>query len=90
MASLAAVRKLAIERRELRWERERAARLEDCTHNALVVEIAKWKGVDPRRIKMSNICCGKAPADLHCVFVESANPLTNPCVFCGGMEEDIY
>lgn len=88
--SLERVRGLAIRRRVLRWEKEKAARVEKEAHDGLVQAIADWKKVSVGNITLSNIACFKAPADLHCTFVSSANAWTNPCVFCGGMERDIF
>lgn len=83
------VNKLAIKRRERRWKKEMAAFAELETHEELVRAIADWKGVTSDLIKLSNIACRKAPADLGCVFVSSFNPMRNPCLFCRGMEEDV-
>lgn len=85
----AGITTLAILRRELRWEKERAKCEEDLVKGRLIGAIAKWKNVAPAQIKLSNVFCSKAPADLSCVYVSSANPYTNPCIFCGGPEHDI-
>jgi hypothetical protein len=77
-------------RRELRWAKERAAREEDGAGKKLASEIAAWRNTKPENLTFSNVMCRKAPADLGCVYVKSWNPMRNPCIFCGGMEEDIF
>lgn len=86
----AVIRDLAIKRRSLRWKAEKASEREAQAHREMVAAIAAWKGVKTDRIKLSNICCSKAPADLNCVFVSSGNPMRNPCVFCGNPEESVF
>lgn len=84
------VKKLAVARRERRWEKEQAARLEGDAHALLLLAIADWQGVPHDQIKFSNNACNKAPADLHCVYVRSSNPMRNPCLFCQFPEESVY
>lgn len=80
---------LAHIRRDNRWAKEREQRAEAASQAQMIQAIAKWKNVSPQQIKLSNVFCSKAPADLSCVYVSSANPYTNPCIFCGGPEHDI-
>lgn len=80
----------AIKCRELRWAKERAERAEMDAGKKLATEIAAWRNTTADNLKFSNTVCSNAPADLGCVFVKSWNPMRNPCIFCGSMEEDIF
>lgn len=80
----------AIHRRAMRWEKEKAAGAEREAGKNLAAEIAAWRKTDAESLTFSNTMCLKAPSDLGCVFVKSWNPMRNPCVFCGSMEEDIF
>jgi hypothetical protein len=85
------VRKAANLRRTLRWARQNAQDEERKANHELVALIAKWQKTEPEKIKLSNVACRKAPADLGCVYVASFHPLSNKCVFgCGGTEEDLF
>jgi hypothetical protein len=77
-------------RRKLRWAKEKAAAKEYAAHQAMMAEIARWKKVAVSDLILSINSCGRAPADLACVYVESSDPYRNPCVFCGHFERDIF
>ncbi len=83
------IRVAAEGRRILRWARERAEQDEKAAGKQLASEIAAWRKTTPENLTFSNVCCSRAPADLGCVYVKSWNPMRNPCIFCGGMEDDI-
>jgi hypothetical protein len=85
-----AVTAAALQRRELRWAKERAEKEEREAGKKLAAEIAAWRNTKPENLTFSNMMCRKAPADLGCVYIKSWNPLRNPCLFCCGMEEDIF
>lgn len=84
------IEQLARDRRQARWDKEAAAKVEREKSRVLIAGLAKWKHVQPREIKISNTCCHRAPADLSCTYVTSSNPYNNPCVFCGSPEADIF
>lgn len=88
--ALQQVKAAAIARRKMRWAAEEARRSQDEAHQSLATEVAKWRKTTPAMLTFSDVACSKAPADLGCVYVKSYNPLRNPCVFCGGMEEDLF
>jgi triacylglycerol esterase/lipase EstA (alpha/beta hydrolase family) len=79
----------AHQQRELRWAREKAEQAFQVARESLKRSIAEWRGTYPDRIKFSSVACFKAPADLGCTYVLAYNPFTNPCVFCGAMEQDV-
>jgi len=84
------IKELAINRRAIRWKKEQIAEEENDAHKRLMAGLAAWKKVSPSQIKLSNIYCRKAPADLCCVFVDGDDPFRNKCLFCGAAERDIF
>lgn len=89
MVDLESIERLALKRRELRREKEKAARAESTVHDGLMHEIARWKNAPRDRVKESNIFCMRSPVDLYCIFIETGNRSRNKCIFCDAPEEDV-